>query len=311
MTQTDAQSNGNVANNTNVGFGNTALKLLGGTAALAAISAASYGAGVISTAAKMNSVVVTSQKASAGKSEKSKAGKKVCLEYAFINDVVIKGSSTPLQGPTQNTPECAEDGARCAADFANGGYFSKGCTSWLKCLQKNPKDNGPAFNNPWFMNRDVSDGQIVFEDGRVCGNIPTDNGDGKARMELWDPTYLNERLDRFRQFKVPYEIVTPTAGSQAYVNVYLRENSASTSYYDCRLNFEAPAATTSGTTGEILIDLDTPSDSAAKCAAGTSIQDYIDDNNDAVMGVGNGEWYTFAINDGSTAQSNAGLSVCK
>ena len=327
ITQTDAHSNGNVANNTTSGLGNTALKVLCGTAVLAAVGSASYGAGVNSTVAKMNSVKVTSQKASAGKSDKSKAGKKVCLEYAFVNDEVIAGSDTPLQGPTGATPACLGDAAECfapgAGELAQGGdYFSGSCNDWLKCLEKNPKDNGPAFNNPWFMNRDVEDGQIVFEDGRVCANIPTDGGDGKARMELWDPTYLNEPLDRFRQFKVPYDIVATSSGSNAYVNVYLRVNKDSTQYYDCNLTFEAPT-TTSGSSGEILIDLTTSSDSARTrtgadntgCTTGKSIQDYIDDNaalsNIAVMGVGNKEWYTFVINDGSTGQSNAGLSVCK
>lgn len=327
MTQTDAHSNGNVANtnNTKGGLGNTAVKFLCGTAVLATVGSASYGAGVNSTVAKMNSVV-TSQKAAAGKSDKSKAGKKVCLEYAFVNDVVIKGSENPLQGPTGATPACLGDATKCftpvTGELAQGGdYFSGSCKKWLKCLENNPKDDGPAFNNPWFMNRDVTDGQIIFEDGRVCARIPTDNGNGKARMELWDPTYLNEPLDRFRQFKVPYDIVATSSGSNAYVNVYLRVNKDSTQYYDCNLTFEAPTSPATGA-GEILIDLTTPSDSARKrtgadntgCTTGNTLQQYIDDNNGgtgAVMGVGNKEWYTFAINDGSTGQSNAGLSVCK
>jgi hypothetical protein len=261
-----------------------------------------------------------------GTPKSSKAGKQVCLEYAFVNDEVIAGSSTPLQGPTSTTPACADQYTKCFGtedgDLTNGGdYFSEGCNDWLECLEKNPKDDGPAFNNPWFINRDVSDGQIVFEDGRVCASIPTDNGDGKSRLELWDPTYLNEPLDRFRQFKVPYDIVTASSGSNAYVNVYLRVNKDSTQYFDCSFTFSAPT-TTSGSSDEIVINIDTPSNSARKragaddtgCTTGKSIQDYIDDNaalsNIAVMGVGNKEWYTFAINDGSTGQVNAGLSVC-
>jgi hypothetical protein len=270
-----------------------------------------------------------------GTPKSSKAGKQVCLEYAFVNDEVIAGSSTPLQGPTGADPACADDAFDCftpvTGELAQGGdYFSGSCNDWLKCLETNPKDNGPAFNNPWFMNRDVEDGQIVFEDGRVCARIPTDNGDGKSRLELWDPTYLNEPLDRFRQFKVPYDIVTASSGSNAYVNVYLRVNKDRTTYYDCNLTFNAPT-TTSGSSDEIVINIDTPSNSARKCTStgclngntadntgcenGKSIQDYISDNaalsNIAVMGVGNKEWYTFVINDGSTGQSNAGLSVCK
>ncbi len=261
-----------------------------------------------------------------GTPKSSKAGKEVCLEYAFVNDEVIAGSSTPLQGPTAATQACLDQFAKCFGtedgDLANGGdYFSKGCNDWLECLEKNPKDDGPAFNDPWFMNRDVSDGQIIFEDGRVCASIPLDGGDGKARMELWDPTYLNDPLDRFRQFKVPYDIVTTSSGSNAYVNVYLRVNKDRTTYYDCNLTFNAPT-TASGSSGEIFIDLTTSSTSARTrtgadntgCVNGNSIQDYIDANSagtGAVMGVGNKEWYTFVINDGSTNQDNAGLSVCK
>jgi hypothetical protein len=257
-----------------------------------------------------------------GTPKSSKAGKQVCLEYAFVNDEVIAGSSTPLQGPTGADPACADDAVDCftpeTGDLAQGGdYFSGSCSDWLKCLEKNPKDDGPAFNNPWFMNRDVEDGQITFEDDQLCAQIPTDNGDGKARMELWDPDYLNDPLDRFRQFKVPYDIKV-TASSAAYVNMYLRVNSASTQYYDCSFTFSAP--TTPGT-GEILFDLTTPNSNANSrsgadntgCTPGNTLQQYIDDNNGgtgAVMGVGNKEWYTFAINNGSTKQYNTGLSVC-
>jgi hypothetical protein len=77
--------------------------------------------------------------------------------------------------------------------------------------------------------------------------------------------------------------------------------------------------------GQILINLDTQSDSARKCTGGclgtntadntgcvngNSLQQYIDANSGAVMGVGNGESYTHVLNTGSTNQDNSGSDVC-
>jgi hypothetical protein len=265
-----------------------------------------------------------SPSASDTKSPTSKAGKKVCLEYGFLNDVVVKGSATPISGSTRATPACLADGGLCLADFGNGGdYNSDGCQKYLKCLGK--EENGPSFIEPWWFNRDVTDSSFVFEEGKVCAGISSNAEASKTSMELWDQDFLGEPLDRFREFKVDYEIVEPGAGgSVAFVNFYVRAEPGREIFYDCNFVFLAPD-TTAGAQGTISIDLDTPSDSARKCIAdyctpfgpinggcetGNSINDYLTDNPNAVFGVGNKEWYTFVLTNGSTGQDNEDLDVC-
>ena len=46
------------------------------------------------------------------------------------------------------------------------------------------------------------------------------------------------------------------------------------------------------------------------CSGTPSILDYLADNPNAVMGVGNGELYTFVLNGGSTGQDNSGQEIC-
>ena len=318
MTQTDAHSNGNVPNNTKGGLGSTALKVLGGTAALVAVGSASYGAGVNSTVAKMNGVTVTSQKASAGKSDKSKAGKKVCLEYGFVNDEVIKGqfpSENPLLGQTGGaTGVCSADYLACVA--AAGDPESQGCKDYQKCLV----DAG-AVVGPLWLNRDVKNGEAYFTADALCGRITATAINSRTRFELWDDN-INEPLSRYREFKVDYDIKS-TGGNDGYINLYVRVDSTRTTYFDCNFVFNTDGNVGSG---QILINLDTPSNSARTCTSagctggatadttgcvnGNSLQDYITANSGAVMGVGNGETYTHVLNTGSTGQNNQGSDVC-
>eukprot|EP00986_Skeletonema_menzelii_P007887 scaffold3134_cov111-Skeletonema_menzelii.AAC.5 len=256
----------------------------------------------------------------------SKAGKKVCLEYAFLTDVVVKGSATPIAGPTglsgcTSLPPsgvCCTEGAACALGSPDA------CDAYSACL-RDPA-NGPVVVGDWWFNRDVTDSSFRFEEGKVCAGISSDaSNDSKTSMELWDQDSLGERLDRFREFKVDYDIVNSgNGGSVAFVNFYVRAQPGRSIYYDCNFVFRAPDVST-GAQGTISIDLDTPSDSARKCTAtyctppgpiddgcvdNNSINDYLTDNPNAVFGVGNNEWYTFVLTNGSTGQDNDDLDVC-
>jgi len=258
------------------------------------------------------------------KSPTSKAGKKVCLEYGFLNDVVVKGSATPIAGKTKETPACLADGSFCGEDLTTGGDFnSDGCQKYFNCLGK--EENGPSFIEPWWFNRDVTDSSFRFEEGKVCAGISSTAGNSKTSMELWDQDFLGEPLKQFREFKVDYDIENSgNGGSVAFVNFYVRAQPGRSIYYDCNFVFRAPDVS-NGAQGTISINLDTPSGGARKCTAnyctppgpiddgcvdGNSINDYLTANPNAVFGVGNKEWYTFVLTNGSTQQNNENLDVC-
>ena len=250
-----------------------------------------------------------------GTPKSSKAGKQVCLEYAFVNDVVIKGlptSSDPLEGPTKDL--CAPKLAECATVAFDPE--SKECKDYQKCLVE-----AGSLAGPWWLNRDVSNGEAYFTDDALCGRITKTDPNSRTRFELWDEN-VNEPLTRYREFKVDYDIIT-TGGNDGYVNLYVRTSSTRTTYYDCNFVFNTNGNVGSG---QILINLDTPSNSARRCTSsgclggntaddtgcvnGNSLQDYITANSGAVMGVGNGEEYTHVLNTGSTNQDNIGSDVC-
>ena len=130
------------------------------------------------------------------------------------------------------------------------------------------------------------------------------------------------------QFSVDYELVSradvagATSRSDGFVNVYLRADVGNTAFYDCRLNYliQSPVA---GGTGTITITPSTVADSSAVwagsgtspagagCPTGTqSIAQYLAENSNAVLGVGNTELYAFTLDTGSTNQDDKGLKVC-
>ena len=256
-------------------------------------------------------------------SKSAKTAKTVCLEFGFEIDVVVAGSATPIAGPTSLTPACLGDGGLCLADFTAGGdYNSDGCQQYLECLG----ENGPSFVGSWWFNRDVpTDVSFAFKESQVCASVLSDALNTKTSMELWDQDVLGQPLERFRDFKVNYEIVNPGAGgSVAFVNFYVRAQPGRGIFYDCNFVFLAPV-TTAGAQDVIFFDRDTPSSSARKCTAGyctppgpidngcvdgNSINDYLAANPTAVFGVGNKEWYSFVLTNGSSNQDNKNLEVC-
>lgn len=250
-----------------------------------------------------------------GTPKSSKAGKQVCLEYAFVNEVVIKGlptSSNPLEGPTATL--CAPELAECAT--AGFDPESDECKDYEKCLIE-----AGSLAGPWWLNRDVSNGEAYFTDDALCGRITKTDDNSRTRFELWDEN-VNEPLSRYREFKVDYDIKS-LGGNDGYVNLYVRVDSSRTTYYDCNFVFNTVGSVGSG---QILINLDTPSNSARTCTStgclngntgindgclnGNSLNQYITANSDAVMGVGNGETYTHVLNTGSTNENNSGSDVC-
>lgn len=287
-----------------------------GAGAVAGTAAAAY-----STQQPITTIQQSKAATGSKSGKKSKAGKKVCLQDGFLNDVIVAGSPVNIAGKSgpkscalpNPTGACCTESMLCCAtpDSCGDVWETPACTAYLACLGK--PENGPVFVKPWWINRDVEFGGIEFVEDAVCARFNTNDGDNKARLELWDSTYLDMDLAQFKEFSVDYDIVT-AVGSSAYVNMYVR-SSNNMEWYDCRFTYD-----TSGSSGTLRITPDTEMEvkgrgpnAASPCptTGGTSnIAAYIAANPNAVMGVGNGELYTFALNNGSTVQNNNGLDAC-
>jgi len=261
----------------------------------------------------------TNSSIKSSKAPTSKAGKKVCLEFGFLNDVVAAGSPDPIGADGPNglgaclaSPHgpgavCCDELSLCVA-----GYASSECDPYFECLQD--PDNGPVLVGDWWLQRDVINGEMFFEEDAVCGRISVTDGDSRTRFELWNDVHLGMDLDLFKEFSVGYNYRALGGGSGGYLNMYLRvaDNAV---YYDCNLTFNIPNEVGTGT---LLVTPETVVSSARTfssgdangCIAGTTIEDYLVANPYAVMGVGNGELYTFALNTGSTGQDNENLEIC-
>ena len=263
------------------------------------------------------------------KAPTSKAGKKVCLEFGFLNDVVAAGSSTPIgaDGPNgllacypdfpaaPTTPPldsavCCDELSLCVA-----GYASSECDPYFECLQD--PATGPVFVGDWWLQRDVFNGEMFFEEDAVCGRITNTELNSRTRFELWNDVHLGMPLGLFKEFSVGYDYRstrTNGGGIGGYLNMYLRVDENSTAYYDCNLDFNIlPNEVGTGTlsvTPKTVVSAARSSGNDNGCDGGTTIEDYLDANPDAVMGVGNGELYTFVLNTGSTKQDNENLEIC-
>jgi len=299
-----------------------------GAAVLAAVGVTAYQMGVNQSASKMSTSMMSTTMTKSGKATGSpapapsgKAGKKACLEYGFLNDVVAAGSSTPIGalGPTGGSacggpgPSaiCCDEVVSC---YAPNGFdvTNQGCIDYLECVED--PENGPALVGDWWLQRDVINGEMFFEEDAVCGRISVTDGDSRTRFELWNDVHLGMDLDLFKEFSVGYNYRALGGGSGGYLNMYLRvaDNAV---YYDCNLTFNIPNEVGTGT---LLVTPETVVSSARTfssgdangCIAGTTIEDYLVANPYAVMGVGNGELYTFALNTGSTGQDNENLEIC-
>jgi hypothetical protein len=239
-----------------------------------------------------------------------KAGKKVCLEYGFLNDVVAKGSSTPIGSAGPNgAAACSASlpSAVCCNELAAAYVPPYNFDDAYKCLSK--PANGPVLVGPWWLQRDVNNGEIYFKEGAVCAQISATDTNSRTRFELWDDKYINMPLGLFKEFKVDYDVIASPGTNTGYLNFYLRSAASNTNYYDCRFDFLIPNVAGTGTLA-ITPDTVKSASGGASCGGSTTIKDYLTANPNAVMGVGNGEKYAFVLNTGSTNQNNSGQHTC-
>ena len=253
-----------------------------------------------------------------------KVGKQICLEFATLEETKVKGSSDPIgaDGPngvgaclaTPPTGLCCPEAFSCYTPFPNWDLDGANCTAYFDCLED--PANGPVYAGDWWLQRDVSDGEMFFDDDAVCGRISSTALNSRTRFELWDDTVLGKGLGLFRKFTVDYDVRSSTASNNGYLNMYLR-SADNVVYYDCRFDFSIPDAVGTGTL-EVTLDTEgTAVPYSSGTNAGTScnnalttLRAYLDANPNAVMGVGNGEPYTFVLNTGSTNEDNSGQETC-
>ena len=261
-------------------------------------------------------------------SKSAKTAKTVCLEFGLETDVVAAGSPDPIgaAGKTgvggclaspPSAPCCAEATACYLPPTYPFDITNAGCLTYLECLQD--PANGPVLVGDWWLQRDVFNGEMFFEEDAVCGRISSTELNSRTRFELWNDFDLGKDLGLFKKFTVDYDVRSATANNNGYLNMYLRVE-ANTEYYDCRLDFLIPDAVGTGT---LVVTLDTEGTAVPRLRSGvnpnagtscnnavTTLRAYLAANPDAVMGVGNGELYTFALNTGSTNENNSGQEVC-
>ena len=254
----------------------------------------------------------------------SKSAKTVCVEFGLETSVVAEGSATPIgaagpngEGACPSTGLCCTEAEACYQPLTVDAFdiTNPACPVYLECLQD--PSNGPVFVGDWWLQRDVSNGEMFFEDDAVCGRISSPESNGKTRFELWNESDLSKGLGFFRKFTVDYDVRASPTTNTGYLNMYLRV-SDNDKYYECRFDFNIPDAVGTGT---LEVTLDTvgtavprgsPNPNAGTSCnnADTTLRAYLAANPTAVMGVGNGELYTFALNTGSTGQNNDGQETC-
>mmetsp|Transcript_18851 Transcript_18851/g.29540 ORF Transcript_18851/g.29540 Transcript_18851/m.29540 type:complete len:337 (-) Transcript_18851:141-1151(-) len=297
------------------------------SAVLAAVGAISYqiGANHAIAASKMSASMMSATASKSGKAKSTKAPKKSCIEFGFLNEVVAAGSSTPIgaEGPNGllacfpdfptfpgTTP--ALDSALCCDDLgACIGGSSDACDAYYECLED--PANGPVLVGNWWLQRDVNNGEMFFEENAVCGRITESDLNSRTRFELWEDTFLGMDLSLFKKFSAGYDFRSVSGGSGGYLNLYLRATDNG-DYYNCNFVFDIPNEVGTGT---LVITPETVPDSVRAsgtntngCTGTPTIQDYVAANPGAVIGVGNGELYAFVLNTGSTNQDNNGQEIC-
>lgn len=195
----------------------------------------------------------------------------------------------------------------CCTELTPDAYYA--------CLQE--PANGPVLVGDWWLQRDVFNGEMFFEDEAVCGRISSTELNSRTRFELWNDFDLGKGLGLFKKFTVDYDVRSATANNNGYLNMYLRVED-NTEYYDCRFDFLIPDAVGTGTL-DVTLDTEGTTDprsstnnEGASCDLGatSTLRAYLAANPDAVMGVGNGELYTFVLNTGSTNEDNSGQETC-
>lgn len=128
--------------------------------------------------------------------------KDVCIQE--MQAYKIKGSATPIAGPTKDNAACPPDGTLLGA-FIQDQTVPGTLDAYLSCLATPVA--GPVISGKWWFNRDQFSSQFRFEPGHVCGEITGAQTNSKATFEFWNFELINLPLSRFTEVCITITIV--------------------------------------------------------------------------------------------------------
>ena len=126
--------------------------------------------------------------------------KDVCIQE--MQAYKIKGSATPIVGPTKDNPVCPPGTLLGAYVAAGAAGSSQPLDDYLSCLATPAA--GPVISGKWWFDRDIpappaNSGQFRFEPGYVCGKITEEEENSRTKFELWEQKFINLPLGDFTE----------------------------------------------------------------------------------------------------------------
>ena len=130
--------------------------------------------------------------------------KDVCIQE--MQAYKIKGSATPIVGPTKDNPVCPPGTLTDAFMAAVAEGSSQPVDDYLSCLATPAA--GPVISGKWWFNRDIpspappateNSGQFRFEPGYVCGEITGTEEKSRTKFELWEEALIGLPLANFTE----------------------------------------------------------------------------------------------------------------
>ena len=126
--------------------------------------------------------------------------KDVCIQE--MQAYKIKGSATPIVGPTKDSSVC---GTFNDALLAAATTQPLALDDYLSCLATPAA--GPVISGKWWFDRDIpappaNSGQFHFEPGYVCGKITEEEENSRTKFELWEEKFINLPLGNFTEVRI-------------------------------------------------------------------------------------------------------------
>ena len=127
--------------------------------------------------------------------------KDVCIQE--MQAYKIKGSATPIVGPTKDSSVCGTFNDALLAAATTGS--TQPLDDYLSCLATPAA--GPVISGKWWFDRDIPEppdnsGQFSFEPGYVCAEITGSEANSRTKFELWEEKFINLPLGNFTEVRI-------------------------------------------------------------------------------------------------------------
>ena len=134
--------------------------------------------------------------------------KDVCIQE--MQAYKIKGSATPIVGPTKDNPVCPPGTLLGAYVEAGSAGSTQPLDDYLSCLATPAA--GPVISGKWWFDRDIPEppdnsGQFSFEPGYVCAEITGSEKNSRTKFELWEEAFINLPLGNFTEVCITITIM--------------------------------------------------------------------------------------------------------